>query len=143
MPEQAINKASANQKLSEVFAPWVQQLNLQVTSINGSEVELLMPYNPDLCRTGGIVCGQSLMALIDTCMVFVCYLGMDKYSDCATVSQHTTFMRPAIGVDVIARGRLIKAGRTLVFGEVSLTAANDSKPICNGQLTYAVINTQS
>lgn len=143
MPEQAINKASANQKLSEVFAPWVQQLNLQVTSINGSEVELLMPYNPDLCRTGGIVCGQSLMALIDTCMVFVCYLGMGKYSDCATVSQHTTFMRPAIGVDVIARGRLIKAGRTLVFGEVSLTAANDSKPICNGQLTYAVINTPS
>jgi len=63
LPEQAINKASANQKLSEVFAPWVQQLNLQVTSINGSEVELLMPYNPDLCRAGGIVCGQSLMAL--------------------------------------------------------------------------------
>lgn len=143
MTEQVINLDTANKKLTEVFAPWVQQLQLQVTSIGGTEVELLMPYNNDLCRAGGIVCGQSLMSLIDTCMVFVCYLGMGKYSDCATVSQHTTFMRPAIGVDVIAKGRLIKAGRTLVFGEVSLTAANDHKAICNGQLTYAVINSKA
>ena len=134
-----INVDTANQKLTEVFAPWIQQLNMQVTSIGDREVSLLMPHSDELCRSGGIICGQALMSLIDTCMVFVCYLGMGKYSDCATVSQHTTFMRPAIGSDIIATGKLVKGGRTLIFGDVTLTAVNDSRPICNGTLTYAVI----
>ena len=135
-----INLHSANQKLTEVFAPWVQQLEIKVTSIDNNEVELLMPFNDSLCRSGGIVCGQSLMSLIDTAMVFVCYLGMGNYGDCATVSQHTTFMRPVKGADTVARGKLIKAGRTLIFGEVTLSTADDPRPVCNGQLTYAVIN---
>ena len=59
-----------------------------------------------------------------------------------TVSQNTTFMRPAIGTDVVAKGRLIKAGRTLIFGEVSLISADNQKTICTGQLTYAVINSK-
>jgi len=134
-----INVDTANQKLTEVFAPWIQQLNMQVTSIGDREVSLLMPHSDELCRSGGIICGQALMSLIDTCMVFVCYLGMGNYSDCATVSQHTTFMRPAIGSDIIATGKLVKGGRTLIFGDVTLTAVNDSRPICNGTLTYAVI----
>ena len=135
-----ITVESANQRLTEVFAPWIRQLNIQVTEIGGDQVTLRLPYHDDLCRSGGLICGQALMSLIDTCMVFVCYLGMGRYSDCATVSQHTTFIRPAIGVDVIATGKLVKSGRTLIFGEVTLTSDDDPRPVCNGSLTYAVIN---
>lgn len=135
----SINIETANAQLKRVFAPWIQQLNLRVTSIGEDEVELLMPFSDELCRSGGLICGQALMSLIDTTMVFVCYLGMGKYSDCATVSQNTTFMRPAIGADVVAKGKLIKGGRTLIFGEVTLATATDPGPICNGTLTYAVI----
>ena len=134
-----INVETANEKLTEVFAPWIQQLNIRVTSIGDGEVTLQMPYSDELCRSRGIICGQALMSLIDTCMVFVCYLGMGKYSDCATVSQHTTFMRPAIGTDIVATGKLVKSGRTLIFGEVTLTSVDDPRPVCNGTLTYAVI----
>lgn len=135
----AINVDTANEKLTEVFAPWIQQLNIRVTSIGDGEVTMQMPYSDDLCRSHGIICGQALMSLIDTCMVFVCYLGMGKYGDCATVSQHTTFMRPAIDTDIVATGKLVKSGRTLIFGDVTLTAVDDPRPICNGTLTYAVI----
>ena len=135
-----ITVESANQRLTEVFAPWIRQLNMQVTEIGPDYVTLRLPCNDDLCRSGGLICGQALMSLIDTCMVFVCYVGMGRYGDCATVSQHTNFMRPAIGVDVIATGKLLKSGRTLIFGEVSLTSAEDPRPICTGSLTYAVIN---
>lgn len=134
-----INTETANEKLGQVFAPWIQQLNLQVTEIGDGEVRMLLPYNDELCRSGGLICGQALMSLIDTCMVFVCYLGMKQYADCATVSQNTTFMRPAINTDVIAHGRLIKAGRSLIFGEVNLLSKDDNRTLCSGQLTYAVI----
>lgn len=98
-----------------------------------------MPFHQDLCRVGGIVCGQSQMSLIDTCMVFVCYAGLGRFCDVATVSQNTSFMRPAIGSDIIATGRVIKAGRSLVFGEVSLSMDHDERIVTVGSSTYAVL----
>jgi len=132
---------SANQRLTEVFAPWIQELNLRITTIADTEVEMQLPYSDKLCRAGDMICGQALMSLIDTCMVFVCYAGLQQYRNCATVNQNTSFLRPAINTDVIAHGRVIKAGRTLVFGEVTLYPAGDeNRPLCIGNLTYAVIN---
>jgi len=139
---ESINVDNANEKLAEVFAPWIQQLHLKVTAIGDGQVTMILPYNDKLCRSGGVICGQALMSVIDTCMVFVCYLGMGKYGNCATVSQNTTFMRPAIGADVVATGRLIKGGRTLIFGDVTLTTTDSTQPVCNGNLTYAVIPDQ-
>jgi uncharacterized protein (TIGR00369 family) len=131
---------SANQRLSEVFAPWIQDLNLQVTSIADTDVKMLLPYSDKLCRSGGMICGQAMMALIDTCMVFVCYSALKQYRNCATVSQSTNFLRPAINTDVVAHGRVVKAGRTLVFGDVTLYPAdNETRPLCTGSLTYAVL----
>jgi uncharacterized protein (TIGR00369 family) len=135
-----ITLESANQRLSEVFAPWIQDLNLRITSIDSNEVKMLLPYDDRLCRAGDMICGQALMAMIDTCMVFVCYAGLNQYRNCATVNQTTSFLRPAIGTDVVAHGRVIKAGRTLVFGEVTLSPAQDElRTLCTGSLTYAVI----
>ena len=136
-----ITLESANRRLSEVFAPWIQDLDLRVTSLGSGEVKLLLPYHNRLCRAGDMICGQALMSLIDTCMVYVCYVGLNQYRNCATVNQTTSFFRPAINTDVVALGSLVKAGRSLVFGEVTLFAADDeTRPLCKGSLTYAVIN---
>ena len=139
MNDQPINLETANAQLKKVFAPWVQNLNLVIEEIGGSEVVMRLPYSDDLCRSHEIVCGQAMMALIDTCMVFVCYLGQGRYANCTTVSQSTSFMRPVIGQDIISTGRIVKAGRQLVFGEVSLHSANDGRVVCQGTSTYMVL----
>lgn len=130
---------SARQYYGEIFAPWIQDLNITIESLDSKQVIMRMPFDNKLCRIGGIVCGQSQMALIDTCMVFVCFIGLKKFTDCATVTQNSSFLRPAIGKDIIATGRVVKAGRTLVFGEVILNAAGDPRPISTGTATYAVL----
>jgi len=130
---------SARKHYREIFAPWIQDLNIIIESVDSDEVVMRMPFDDKLCRIGGIVCGQSQMALIDTCMVFVCFIGLKKFSNCATVTQNSSFLRPAIAKDIIATGRVIKAGRTLVFGEVTLNADGDPRPITTGTATYAVL----
>lgn len=135
----AITVETANNRLKEVFAPYVQALNLRIESIGNGEVVMRLPYSDDLCRSHQIVCGQALMAMIDTCMVFVCYVGQGKYSNCTTVSQNTSFMRPVIGQDVIATGTVIKSGRQLVFGEVSLRVEGDERVVCSGTSTYMIL----
>jgi uncharacterized protein (TIGR00369 family) len=134
-----VNVDSANQRLADVFAPWVQQLKLSIEAIEEDRVVIRMPYSDDLCRSHQMVCGQAMMTLIDTCMAFVCYVGQGKYSNCTTVSQNTSFMRPAMGSDILATGRVVKSGRSLVFGEVTLRAEGDERPICVGTSTYMML----
>lgn len=143
MTEHPLTLESANQRLGEIFAPFIQSLNLRIESLDETGVIMRMPYDDSLCRVGGIICGQSLMSLIDTCMVFVCYTGLGRYAEVTTVSQSTSFMRPAIGKDVMAYGRVVKAGRMLVFGEVTLRMAGDDRPVCSGTSTYAVLPERS
>src|SRR5260370_36969033 len=70
----------ARRVLAEVFAPWVQDLSLSIVSIDHAPPPdaaadwqpgaiLRMPFSERLCRNGGIVCGQALMAVADTSMV--------------------------------------------------------------------------
>jgi len=141
MSDNELTLENCNNRLGEIFAPFVQSLNLIIESIDDQQVVMRMPFDEKLCRVGGIVCGQSLMSVIDTCMVFVCYVGIGGFGEVTTVSQNSSFMRPAIGADVIARGRVVKAGRNLIFGKVTLVLENDDRVICQGTSTYAVLPT--
>jgi len=134
-----VSLSSARRRYAAVFAPWVQQLNLSIESIAQDSVVLRLPYADELCRVNQMVCGQAMMTLIDTCMVFVCYAAQGRYCNCTTVSQNTSFMRPARGQDILATGRALKSGRSLVFGEVTLRTANDDRIICSGTSTYMVL----
>ena len=133
----AMTVESANALLPELFAPWVQDLDLTIEEV-GDEVVMRMRFDDRLCRVGGMVCGQALMAMADTCMVFVVSAAIGGYRDMATVSQSSSFFRPAINADVIARGRALKSGRTLVFGEVTLFADGDDRAIAHATSTYAL-----
>ena len=137
--EVPVNVDSANERLREVFAPWIQQLNLSIEAMGESSVTIRLPYSDDLCRSHQMVCGQAMMALIDTCMVFVCYVGQNRYTNCTTVSQNTSFMRPVIGKDIIATGSVLKSGRSLVYGEVMLRNEGDERVVCAGTSTYMVL----
>jgi acyl-coenzyme A thioesterase PaaI-like protein len=66
-------------------------------------------------------------------------VGQGKYSNCTTVSQNTSFMRPVMGRDILATGRVVKSGRSLVFGEVTLRAEGDERAICVGTSTYMML----
>jgi uncharacterized protein (TIGR00369 family) len=135
----SLTVASANLRLAEVFAPWVQDLKLSIESIDDNSVILCLPWSDALCRSHDMVCGQAMMALIDTCMVFVCYASQGKFINCTTVSQNTSFVRPVIGQDIIATGQVIKAGRQMIFGEVTLRSAKDKKTIAHGTSNYMVL----
>lgn len=139
MNETELTLETANQQLTEIFAPFIQSLNLRIEYLDHTKVIMRMPFDENLVRTGEIICGQALMALIDTCMVFVAYAGLGGFANVTTVSQETRFMRPAIGRDVIATGTVTKAGKSLLFGQVTLTMDGDERPVCDGTSTYAIL----
>jgi uncharacterized protein (TIGR00369 family) len=140
----------ARRVLGDVFAPWVQDLGL---SIDGIECDpptsaaadwqpgavMRMAFSERLCRHGGIVCGQALMALADTSMVIAILAANRGFRPMTTVDQTTHFMRAVTQSDVLADARVVRLGRTMSFGRVTLSSAADDKPVAMVSSAFAML----
>jgi len=142
--------AEARRVLGEVFAPWVRDLGLSVAAIEcdpppGAAADwqpgavLRMAFSERLCRHGGIVCGQALMALADTAMVIAIQAAIGGYRPMTTVDQTTHFIRAVMSSDVLAEARVVRLGRTMSFGRVTLSSAADNKPVAMVSSAFAML----
>ena len=140
----------ARRVLGDVFAPWVQDLNLSIEGIDYDPPQnaaagwqpgaiLRMPFSERLCRNGGIVCGQALMAFADTAMVIANLAANRGYRPMTTVDQTTHFMRAATASDVLADARVVRTDRTMSFGHVTLSSAGDNKPVAMVSSAFAML----
>ena len=107
---------------AEVFAEWVRELKLEVRATTDDTVTLALPVRARHVHAGGVVCGQALMAAADTALVLAISHKLGGFRPQTTVQLQTSFLR-AVGKDVpevAVEARILKAGRNLVFGEVTL-----------------------
>ena len=133
------DRATAERMLTDVFAPWVQDLNLSVASLDKEGATLRMRFSEKLCRDNGVICGQALMSLADTAMVFAVSSAAGAYRPMTTVDQTMHFLRPAANADVLADAKVVRLGRTMAFGSVRLTTDGDTRPVAMAQLAYALL----
>jgi uncharacterized protein (TIGR00369 family) len=133
------DRATAERMLTDVSAPWVQDLNLSVASLDKEGAVLRMRFSEKLCRDNGVICGQALMSLADTAMVFAVSSAGGAYRPMTTVDQTMHFLRPAANADVLADAKVVRLGRTMAFGSVTLTTDGDTRPVAMAQLAYALL----
>src|SRR5947209_162825 len=100
---------------------------------------LRMAFSERLCRSGGIVCGQALMALADTAMVIAILTANRGFRPMTTVDQTTHFMKAVTSSDVLADARVVRLGRTMSFGRVTLFSAADNKPVAMVSSAFAML----
>jgi len=125
--------------LPEYFAPWVQALGLRAESFDAESVTLRLPQSDQLARTGGMLCGQAMMAAADTAMVLALINHFGQFRPCTTVQMNTSFLRPLSGQDALVQARLVRAGKALAFGEIDIRGADDGKSACRATTTYALL----
>ncbi len=125
--------------IAEHFAAWVQALRLQVTSVAAGEIELRLPFDDALVRSGGTLSGQALMAAADTAMALAIAAHAGTFRPMTTVGLTTSFLRPVSGGDARVIARVLKPGRTLAFGEVEIVDARDGKLAAHVTTTYAML----
>lgn len=89
-------------------------------------------------RPGGTISGPTLMALADTAM-WVALLG-EIGTDGVTVTTHLAidFLRRPAPKDVIAETRLLKVGRRLATGVVTMYSDGDPLPVATATVSYTV-----
>ena len=52
---------------------------------------------------------------------------------------NTSFLRPLSDQDALVRATIVRAGKSLAFGEIDIRGADDGKSACRATTTYALL----
>ena len=135
-----MDPASLQSAFDTVAADYVKRLNLRVTAVRPGEVDIAMPVAAELVHGGGVMCGQAIMAAVDTAMVLAMIADLGEFRPMTTVQLQTSFLRPVPGgaAEVAITARILRRGKSLAFGEISVTTA-DGKLVAQATTTYALL----
>lgn len=89
-------------------------------------------------RPGGTVSGPAMMALADYALYAAILSRIGPVALAVTTSLSFNFLRKPEPGDLIGVCRLIKLGRRLAVGEVSMAETIDAAPACHAVGTYSI-----
>lgn len=111
------------------------------------EVEHVEPYAMTMrllvqdrhLRPGGTVSGPAMFSLADVTVYLMTLAMIGPKALAVTTNSSLDFLRkPAAGQDLIARGRLLKLGKTLSVGDVLIYSDGSDDPVARAAMTYAI-----
>jgi uncharacterized protein (TIGR00369 family) len=78
------------------------------------------PYDATQLRPGSYISGPTQFALADLALWYVTFTVVGLAPMAVTSDLHITFLRPAVGGDLLAEARVLRAGKTRITGDVRL-----------------------
>jgi len=99
--------------------------HLRHVSPGAAEVEV--PLSPAISQQAGIAHGGELVAIADSAAGYAAFSLMPPGTDTATIELKINYLAPAVDDRMIARGRVVKAGRrtTVTQAEVFAETAGE------------------
>lgn len=130
-----LTQASVDAAFDFVFAPWVKELGLTDFTVREGFVSMRLPLNDRLKFFSGTVCGQALMAAIDTVASMAVSTGPRTAK--GTVYQHTHFLRPAANDDFFVMATVKRFGKASAYVDCSVTFAGSGELAAHAVLEFA------
>jgi uncharacterized protein (TIGR00369 family) len=109
---------------------------------DGDSCLLRQRYSERMLRPGGTISGPTLMALADCAMYVVLLSAIGPIGLAVTTNLNINFLRKGQpGQDVLAAAKILKLGKRLAVGEVSLLSGNSPDPVAHVTATYSIPST--
>ncbi len=141
MERAKMNAAEIEAFLREVFPQAFSDGDIAIEAADGKTCRLRQRFGDRMLRPGGTVSGPTLMALADFAMYVVILSAIGPVALAVTTNLNINFLRKgAPGQDITAAARLLKLGRRLAVGEVSLFSGAAADPIAHVTSTYSIPN---
>lgn len=134
------NTAKATkQQLIAFFQREFPHADFTIEALGENSATLRKSIQSQHLRPGGTVSGPVLMALADAALYTAIMHQIGLVSMAVTTNLNINFLRkPAANMDIIAQCKLIKLGKTLAIGEVSLYSHGVAEPVAHVVGTYAI-----
>jgi uncharacterized protein (TIGR00369 family) len=115
--------------------------DVTIESADGETCLLRQRYSERMLRPGGTISGPTLMGLADCAMYVVLLSAIGPVSLAVTTNLTINFLRKGQpGLDVLAAAKILKLGKRLAVGEVSLMSGTLPDPIAHVIATYSIPN---
>lgn len=130
-----LTQGTAHAAFDWVFAPWVKELGLTDFVVREGFVSMRLPLNDRLKFFSGAICGQALMAAIDTVASMAATTGPRLGK--GTVYQHTHFLRPAANDDFLIEAEVKRFGKASAYVDCSVTFVGSGELVAHAVLEFA------
>jgi uncharacterized protein (TIGR00369 family) len=125
-------------ELTRRTTPLAAVFGLEVEALEAGRARVRLPFRSDFIRAGGTVSGPAMMMLADYALYAVIMSVAELGEGAVTSNLNATFLRRPPPVDVIADARLIRCGKRLAYGEVTLFSDGEGEPVAHATGTYAL-----
>lgn len=127
------------EELVSFFQNDFPQADVIIENIGEKSATIRKTINHDHLRPGGTVSGPVLMEIADVALYAVILSEIGLVALAVTTNLSINFLRkPSAEKDIIAKSKLIKDGKLLVIGEVSIYSEGSSELVAHAVGTYAI-----
>lgn len=132
-----MDAAALNAFLDQVFEQVADDFTVEQVSPDALTVRLNV--GDKHLRPGGTVSGPAMFALADVAAYLATLARIGPEALAVTTNCAIDFMRkPAAGVDLIGKVRLLKLGKQLSVSDVLIYSEGMEDPVARASLTYAI-----
>jgi uncharacterized protein (TIGR00369 family) len=130
---------ASKEQISEFLKQAFPQSKCSVETVGTLSATVRHAVGADELRPGGTVSGPVLMATADVALYVAILAQIGIVPLTVTTSLNINFLRkPASDRDIIGRCKLIKLGKLLAVGEVSLYSEGSTDMVAHATGTYAI-----
>lgn len=131
--------AMTQEQLQDFFQREFSQAEVVIESVQPEGVQLRQAVDQRHLRPGGTVSGPTMMALADAALYAAILSRIGPVALAVTTSFNVNFLRkPAAEKDIVATCRLLKLGKLLAVGEVSIYSVGEDQVVAHATGTYAI-----
>ena len=141
MPAPALSNKEIEALLSAEFPQaFYPGCGLTLERVDYGDVRVRRAYHEDHLRPGGTISGPTMMELADFAMYVAVFSAIGAQPLAVTTNLNINFLRKPAQADLIADARLMKVGKRLAVGEVTLYSAGSDEPVAHVTSTYSIPN---
>lgn len=121
----------------------MQLLGAELVAVRAGEVEIALPFRPDLTQQHGYLHAAAITAIADSACGYAALSLMPAGAEVLSVEFKVNLLAPAAGRRFVARSRVLRAGRTLTVcsAEVTAEGAQGDKLVAAMQATMIALPT--
>jgi uncharacterized protein (TIGR00369 family) len=141
MPAAAMTADAIGTLLHEVFPQaFYPGCGLSIERVGYGDIRVRRRFEEDHLRPGGTVSGPTMMELADFAMYVAVFSAVGPQPLAVTTNLNINFLRKPARADLIADARLMKVGKRLAVGEVTIFSEGSSDPVAHVTSTYSIPN---
>ena len=111
---------------------------LSIERADYGDVRIRRAFHEDHLRPGGTISGPTMMELADFAMYVAVFSAIGPQPLAVTTNLNINFLRKPAQADLIAEARLMKVGKRLAVGEVTITSDGADEPVAHVTATYSI-----